>query len=142
MGKKKKKNWRQQVNPEKSNKMIYAVAIGLGIIFLIVVLTMLLKPQPKEKAEIMNRAVKYLEGTQGVISLKVFPEDNRVLIVYNPTDEKDFLKICRYAGIKLSNKLRDEEIRIELAQVDDTQLVYQVRMENGRLIEEKRLDTS
>jgi hypothetical protein len=121
MGKLKKK-LKKKVNPEKSNKMIYAVVAGLVLIILIAFFAVVDFGPPADKKEMMINAMEYLEkGKEGVVDVKILPEQNKVIIVYdgNNPDKVDFKKVAAYAGLKLSNKMKDVEFIVSLVNDKD-----------------------
>jgi hypothetical protein len=135
---KKKKNWRRQINPEKSNKMIYAVGIGLLLLFSVFIFLTIEGGSPEKKEEWMSSVLNYLKKTQGIIDVEVIPEHNRVKILYDSHDKKNFIKIARYAGLKLSYKLKAETLEIQLINENHDQLIYSVVLRNGTIIKEDR----
>ena len=103
-----KKTLKKKVNPEKSNKMIYAVTIGLVIIFGGLLLLLVDFDDPKDARESIDSALKYLKKTSGIISVTYLPEEKKVIIVYNSTADnknkyEDYQTMARYAAIRLSN---------------------------------------
>ncbi len=136
--KKKKKNWRRKINPRKSNKMIYAVGIGLILLFAVFFLLTIGGGAPENKKELMSSVLSYLNRTDGIIKIEVIPEHNRVKIVYDSHDKKDFIKIARYAGIKLSLKLKTETLEIQLIMENGTDYIYSVVLKNGKILKENR----
>ena len=137
MGKKKKRIL-QKINPEKSNKMIYAVGVGLVIIFAVFFILISRGTHPENKRELVSGVLGYLTKTQGIIDLVILPEKNNVQIRYDGLDRKDFFKITAYAGIKLSLKLKDEKIKVELFRGNEKQPVYTVFLKNGTILKEER----
>ena len=147
MGKKKKK-LKHKVNPEKSNKMIIAVVIGLVIVLAAFLLFTILgssggkAPETtEEKDAFMKKELKYLETTEGIAELKYYPEENKVIIVYESYkgDLHDYPKIARYAGLKLSNGMEDESVTILVAKDKEEQTVHSVTLKSGRITNEKIL---
>ena len=138
MGKMKKK-LKKKVNPGRSNKMIIAVAIGVVIVFVVLFWLMIgsSPDTPVNKEEVMNSVLKYLEKGEGILQLKKFPDRNKFIIVYDSyIEKKDFLKIARYAGMKLSNKMGDEEVTVILSKDKESQEVYICVLKNGRILQE------
>ena len=117
MGKLRKK-YKKKVNPERSNKMIIAVAVGLVIV--VVVLYFLFarggaSVNKQDKKEVMTYALKYLQKGAGVSQLKFIPEENKVVIVYDETIQHlDFKTIARLAARRLSNDIKNEEVAVAL----------------------------
>jgi hypothetical protein len=138
MGKMKKK-FKKKVNPERSNKMIIAIAGGLVVVFAVLfILTTGRNSTPVDKNEVMNSTLKYLEKSEGLLALRKFPEQNKVVIVYDSyTKNKDFRKIALYAGIKLSHKIGDEILMVELLKDKEEEKVCTFVLRDGRLIGEE-----
>ncbi|UCH93649.1 MAG: hypothetical protein JSV88_25720 [Candidatus Aminicenantes bacterium] len=142
MGKKKKK-FKKKVNPEKSNKMIIAVAIGVVIVMALFFLLMITSSgggkAPVDKGELMKRTLKYLDTAEGISQLKYYPDQDKVVIIYESykEDKQDFQKIARYAGLKLSHKMGDEELTLVLAKDKEEQAVRSYTIKGGRILTEK-----
>lgn len=147
MGKKKKKIIKK-INPEKSNKMIIAVAVGVVIVLaLFILLSGIGSGGSKEdidKGELMNRLLKYLKAAEGIGDLKFYPEQNKVVIIYEsyPRSKQDFPKIAQYAGLRLSYQMGDEELTIVLARDKEEQAVRSYTIKGGSILEEKILSQS
>lgn len=133
---KRKKKWRAKVNPEKSNKMIYAVAGGLAILFVAFVFIMLRGggAPPENREKYIGDTLKYIRRADGFVDMKIAAQQNRVTIVYQEKERIDFVKIAQYAGMKLSNKLVDETVEIRLARDREDNLEHTFRYKNGRFI--------
>ncbi len=142
MGKKKKK-FQKRINPEKSNKMIYAVVAGLALLIAVFLYFTISYDTVENKEELMNDTLKYLKNAEGIIKIDIHHQANNVIIVYEKhikeTKKKDFDKITRYAGIKLSNKMGDEQITILLCEDTPENKVRFFTFKGGRSIEEKEL---
>ncbi len=118
----------KKVNPERSNKMIYAVAAGLGIVLIVFFsLTMGRGGAGKLPAD----TLAYLKGTEGLVDIRIMDVEKKALIVYN-SDSKNagnFEKIAYYAAMRLSRHWPD--CRVLLARNRAEQVVYEVRVKNG-----------
>jgi hypothetical protein len=147
MGKKKKKTWKK-VNPEKSNKMIIAVAAGLFLLLVVFLLLIILNTgsevTPENKGKVMEDTLKYVKRNQGVSAVKCYPEENKVVIVYESynTEKQDFPKIARYAGLLLSNKMSHETLTVILAKEKEEKAIHSFSIRGGRVIEEKVITPS
>jgi hypothetical protein len=137
MGKLKKKI-RKKVNPERSNKMIIAVVAGLILILVVAFVAVVDFGPPADKSEMMTDTMAYLEKGDGIIEVKLLPEQNKVIIVYdgNNTDKIDFKKVAGYAGLRLSNKIKDVEFTVALVNNKDKEAKeeYSVISKGGRNI--------
>jgi len=128
----KKKNLRKKINPEKSNKMIYAVAVGLGIIFVVFIVFMLSGDHtPQDKETLIKHTLKYLEKTTGVSDVKINAPENTVTVIYEETEKMDHARVAQYAGLKLSNKLKDETVKVVLAKGNEESVEYTYLIKNG-----------
>jgi hypothetical protein len=134
---KRKKKWRTTINPERSNKMIYAVAGGLVIVFIAFVFVMLRggsSAPPEDREKFFGDTLKYIRRVDGFVDMKIDAPQNRVTIVYQEKERVDFVKIAQYAGMKLSNELKDETVEIRLAKNSEENVLYTFRYQNGRFI--------
>lgn len=131
-----KKNLRKKINPEKSNKMIYAVTIGLGIIFVAFLIFMLSgESTPENKEAFMKKTLTYLEKTTGVLEVKVDAPNNLVTIVYEDQEKMDFTKVAQYAGLKLSNRMKNETFKVILSKDERPNVQYTFLATNGKIHE-------
>jgi hypothetical protein len=129
---------KKKVNPLKTNKMIYAVAGGLALLAIAFLLVTISKDKVTDKPQLMEKTLKYLKTSDGIMELKILPVETKVIIVYDSrTERKDFAKITRYAGLKLSNKLGDEELTIVLCSDKAENVVYTVVFKDGDILSEK-----
>jgi len=139
MGKKKKK-LRKKINPEKSNKMIYAVAAGLALLIVIFLIFTISKEKVVDKNELMTKTLDYVKKQGGIKELNLFPDESKVIIVYDPfVQKKNFRTIARYAGVRLSNKWGEEPLIVVLCENEEANKVYSVVLSDGRVIDEKEL---
>jgi hypothetical protein len=139
----KKKKFKKKVNPEESNKMIYAVVAGLGLLIIIFLYFTIKSDTAGDKNELMVESLKYLKRTDGIKELKILPEENRVIIIHDRITEQnknlDFPKIALYAGIKCSHKMGEEELTVLLCEYNEKNKVYSVVLKDGRIVSEKLL---
>lgn len=118
----------KKVNPEKSNKMLYAVAAGLGIVL---VVFFALSISSGGDGRLPADTLAYLKGTEGLVEIRVIDAEKKALIVYN-SDSKNagnFEKIAYYAAVRLSRHWPD--CRVLLAKNRAAQVVYAVQVKNG-----------
>lgn len=139
MGKKKKK-LRKRINPEKSNKMIYAVAGGLALLIAIFLFFTFSGEKIVDKKDLMTKTLEYVKKIGGVKELKLFPDESRVIIVYDPfVEKKNFQAITKAAGQKLSNKWGEQKVTMLLCEGTKEKNVYSVLLSDGSVLEEKLL---
>lgn len=126
----------RKINPEKSNKMIYAVAAGLAVIILVFLLSIVFTSSSGDKKQALQKTLAYLKNTEGLVEIKTIETENRVVIVFNSDSKnaKNFEKIAHYAAIRLSYKLPD--CQVQLAKNLATQIVYSIQVKNGAIASE------
>jgi len=122
----------KRINPERSNKMVYAVAAGLAVI-LIVFFTLAITSSGKGGGRSMAKTLSYLKNTEGLIEIQAMEPLQRAVIVYN-SDSKNagnFEKVAHYAALRLSRQWPDCEVLLAKNLV--TEIVYEVRVKGGAI---------
>jgi len=122
----------KKINPERSNKMIYAVATGLGVV-LIVFFTLTIIGGGGGDRKSLASTLAYLKNTEGLVEIKAVDAEKKALIVFN-SDSKNagnFEKIAYYAALRLSRHWPDCEVL--LAKNFARQIVYSIRVRNGAI---------
>ncbi len=154
MAKKKKTKFKKELSKtlhntkkNKSNKLIYAVGGGLALILIIFILvTIGGDKQPVEKEKLMLDTVSYLKRASGITDIKIIKEENQLTIFYDKqalidnNRDMDFKKIARYAGILLSNKLGNEEVKVVLSDIDKNEKDYLIKVKEGAVSGEQQLN--
>jgi preprotein translocase subunit SecF len=139
----KKKKFKKKINPEQSNKMIYAVVAGLILLVAVYLFFTIKSDTVVDKKELMQDTLEYLKTTDDIRDVKVLPDQNKVVIVHETitkqNEYKDFPKIARYGGLKLSNKLGEEELTVVLCETTEKNPVYSVVLKGGRVVSDKSL---
>jgi hypothetical protein len=118
----------KKVNPERSNKMLYAVAAGLGIVLLAF---FILNSLNNNAGKLPADSLAYLKGTEGLVETRIRDGEKKALIIYN-SDSKNagnFEKIAYYAAVRLARLWPD--CTVQLARNSAAQVVYEVRVKNG-----------
>jgi hypothetical protein len=127
----------KRINPGKSNRLIWAVAAGLAVVFAAVfILTGLQRKQPTDRKALMLDTLAYLKRIPGIITILPDPEAGRVTLVYDGNFEGDFPKIARYAALRLSGKMDDVELTLARNRAEHP--VYRIRLK-GRTITDERV---
>ena len=131
----------RKVNPEKSNKMIYAVAAGLAVILLVFLLSIVFTSSGGDKKQALQKTLTYLKNTEGLVEIKTIEAENLVVIVFNSDSKnaKNFEKIAHFAALRLSYKLPD--CQVQLAKNQATQIVYSIQVKNGTIASEGPVQT-
>jgi hypothetical protein len=129
----------KKINPQRSNKMIYAVAAGLAVV-LIVFFTLIITSGGKGGgSRSMAKTLSYLKNTEGLIEIQAMEPLKRAVIVYN-SDSKNagnFEKVAHYAALRLSRQWPD--CMVQLAMNRSDRIVYSVRVRAGSIAEEGAL---
>lgn len=122
----------KRINPGKSNRMIWAVAAGLAVVFAaFFILTGLQRKRPTDQKMLMLDTLAYLKKVSGIIAVLPDPEAGRVTLVYDGNFEGDFQKIARFAALRLSYKM--DEVELTLARNRAGHPVYRIRLK-GRAV--------
>ncbi|MFH2107656.1 MAG: hypothetical protein ABII93_03205 [Chrysiogenia bacterium] len=122
----------KKINPERSNKMIYAVAAGLGVVLIVFFTLAIIGGKGGGKRSLAS-TLNYLKNTEGLVEIRAVDAEKKAVIVYN-SDSKNagnFEKIAYYAALRLSRHWPDCEV--QLAQNIATQIVYRIRVRNGAI---------
>jgi len=130
----------KKINPERSNKMIYAVAGGLAILLLAFFFLVILGGS-RGDGRSMARTLAYLKNTEGLVEVRALDAEKRVVIVFN-SDSKNaanFEKVAYYAGLRLAPHW--PECEVLLARNAAEQVVYRVRVRSGAIVSEGPLTT-
>lgn len=94
--------------------MIWAVVIGLIILFTGLFFLVVDTEAPENPKEIIQQSLHYLTKTEGIMKVTVEENPLRVIVVYDSSDTKDFKKILRYAALKLRSKLKGKRVTLSL----------------------------
>lgn len=136
-----KKKLRKNIYPEKSNKMIYAVLAGLLILFAAIFFLSTRDTLPENRKDAMESTLAYLKKTEGISNLVFEAAENRVKIYYiqdsKESKKTDYKRITLFAGMKLSNKLRDKNIRFDLINDLNKETRLIIIFKNGSVIEKQ-----
>jgi hypothetical protein len=129
--------------------LIYAVAVGLGIILLVwIILTISGDRKPRDKEKIILNSISYLKRVASIRDIKVFPRENKVVLIFDreatagDKADVDFRKMARYAGMRISNELKKEEIKVLLSEVRKKEKDYLVTVKDGGIVSERLLEES
>jgi hypothetical protein len=131
----------RKINPERSNKMIFAVAGGLAVVLLAFFSLIIISGRRGGGHESMARTLAYLKNTEGLVAIQALDAEQRAVIVYN-SDSKNagnFKKIAYYAALRLSRHWPDCEV--QLARNLTTQIEYVVQIKEGAIVNEGPITT-
>jgi hypothetical protein len=126
----------RKINPQKSNKLIFAVAGGLALVLLVFFTLVIISGRRGGDHESMAKTLAYLKNTEGLVTIQALDAEQRVIIVFN-SDSKNagnFKKIAYYAALRLSAHWPDCEV--QLARNRAERIVYGVRFRGGALVAE------
>lgn len=136
--KKNKKRLKVKINPEKSNKMIWAVSIGLLVLFSLLFFSSTGSDSILDRSELFDNTLNYLKKTEGITDIKFFPDKSSVNIYYEPDPHGrsriDYRKMAVFAAVKLSNKLKDERITLKLINGLSNSVKLTITVMDGRVI--------
>lgn len=119
--------------------MIYAVAGGLLLLIVIFLLFTVGRDKVVDKNQLMTKTLNYVKRSG--LELKILPDENKVFLIYDKNaEEKDFQTIAKYAGLKLSNEMGNEECTVCLCRGSEEEIVYTVVLKNGQLLTEKKVE--
>ena len=127
----------KKINPQKSNRLIYAVAAGLAVIFIAFFLIIFSTGSGTgDKKQALQKILAYLKNTDGLVEIKIIDAEHRAVIVFNSDSKnaKNFEKIAHFAALRLSYKLRN--CQVQLAKNLATQIVYSIQVKNGTIASE------
>lgn len=123
-----------RINKDKSNRMIIAVSVGFGIIFLIWLIYMFGSDEKGPPQAVAEKVLSYLDKTEGITLAEIKMDQNRVDLRYDYTKKGDFVLITRYAALKLSNSLPDLTLEFTLTpEMTGKGPVYRCRVKDGGL---------
>jgi hypothetical protein len=131
----------RRINPQKSNKLIFAVAGGLAIVLLIFFTLVIISGSRGGDRESMAKTLAYLKNTEGLVAIKALDAEKRAIIVFN-SDSKNagnFEKIAYYAALRLARHWPD--CQVQLARNSAGQIIYGVRFRDGALVAEGPVST-
>ncbi len=125
----------KKINPERSNKMIYAVVAGLVVVLIIFFTLIIVSGSRGGDKKSLASILAYLKNTEGLVEIKTMDAERKAVIVFN-SDSKNagnFENITYYAALRLSRHWPDCEVwpGKNIA----TQIVYRVRVKNGAIAE-------
>jgi hypothetical protein len=129
----------KKINPERSNKMIYAVAGGLAVVLLAFFTLIIISGGRGGGSRSMAKILSYLKNTEGLIEIQTMEPLKRAVIVYN-SDSKNagnFEKVAHYAALRLSRQWPDCEVQLAMNRID--RIVYSVRVRAGSIAQEGAL---
>jgi hypothetical protein len=132
----------RKVNPQKSNKLIYAVAAGLGIVLIVFFTLIITSGNSGSANKLPAGTLAYLKNTEGLVEIKIMDAEKKALIVFN-SDSKNagnFEKIAYYAALRLSRHWPD--CQVLLAKNLATQIIYSIQIKNGAIASEGPVQTA
>ncbi|MCK5003508.1 MAG: hypothetical protein KAS21_00370 [Candidatus Aminicenantes bacterium] len=135
---KNKKRLNRRINPEKSNKMIWAVSSGLLILFVTLFITSIGTDSISDKTELYKNTLSYINKIEGITDVESIPEINSVKIFYDPDPNSrsmiDYKKMAVFAGVKLSNKLKGEKITFQLIRKLEKKVELTFSVQDGKVV--------
>ncbi|MGE5340537.1 MAG: hypothetical protein ACM3SY_03560 [Candidatus Omnitrophota bacterium] len=128
---------KKKAKPPRNDRLLMLIGGGTMIVFIVLFLLILAPKAPSNKAEAMDKSLKYVKNQDGILAVKTYPEQNRAVIIYDSYKKnKDFVQIARFAGIRMSDNLGNIEVTLVLAKDKENQPVYEFVLKSGELIRE------
>jgi len=138
MGKKKKKGLNKRINPEKSNKMIYAVGIGVLILFIVGV-SFVLKEDKESAGDPITKMVTKLNKSKNIINAKI---DNNIDNTFNiilKDKNKDVLRLIKTEATEISYIKRKKEIEFIIYLSNLKNPIYSLKVKDGKIVNFKSI---
>ena len=132
MGKKKKKGLLKQVNPEKSNKMIYAVGVGVLILFIIGVFFVLNEDKKRVKDPILNTSKVLIENDNIINAIIGKDNPNKMTVILKEKD-KDTMKLIKAKATDLSSIKRKVEFEFIISVGKIENEAYLLKVKDGEI---------
>lgn len=126
----------RRINPERSNKMIYAVVAG--VLLLLALFVMVILRGDRGGGGTMAATLAYLKNTEGLREVQTLETEKRALIIYisDSKNAANFETVAHYAAVRLARHWPDCEVLLARNTAD--QVVFQVRVRNGVIAAEGR----
>jgi hypothetical protein len=133
MGKKRKKRLITKINPEKSNKMIYAVGVGILILFILGV-AFVLREDEKLREGPVQTTINSLKKSDKTIDVKLSENNNNIINVILKEKDKKFIRDIKAEAIDLSDTKRDIkfEFIISISKIENT--IYSLKVKGGEIV--------
>lgn len=126
-----------RINPQKSNKMIWAVGIGLLLVFAGYMSVISIRKPVKSEVDEVNRTLSYLRQAKNIVKWEWKPAERLVKIVYTPDINGDIVRVAHYAALRLAGKI--EEFILEVERTQPPGAEYRIEVNGGRIIAETDL---
>ncbi len=127
---KKKKGLLKKVNPEKSNKMIYAVLVGVFFLFMIAVAFVLNEDKKRAEDPVLTTQ-KVLKESDEIIDAKINKDNPNLLNIIIKAKSKEVMKFIKTEGIELSKIKRKIEFEIIISIMKFENEVYSLKLKDG-----------
>jgi hypothetical protein len=130
-----KKKLKKKVNPEKSNKMIIAVVVGLGILLAVAILVLnQYSPVPStEKAT--REFLDYFKSKEGFLQVSQI-RNNQFQVVYSSKIIDDYFSMAKFAGERMSLRLKNTDILLILSEGETSNITRRYTFRNGQVVKE------
>lgn len=124
----------RKINPEKSSKLIWAVAAGLLLLFAAFIFLLTWQPKPQDRRQLIEQTLAYLKDVRCVLAIDIALAPDRVTLVFESTCNQDFPRIARYAAIRLAAKLPAFELLLARNRAQNVERRIEVRA--GEIVSE------
>jgi hypothetical protein len=129
----------RKINPERSNKMVLAVAAGLAVVLIVFFTLIITGGGRSPDKESLASTLAYLKNTDGLVEIKIVEAEKKAVIVFSSASKNagNFEKVAHYAALRLSRQWPDCEVQLAMNRID--RIVYSVRVHAGSIAEEGAL---
>jgi len=128
-----KKRLRKEINPEKSNKMIYAVALGLALV-VVALFVIFVDLRPASQETILARYSEQIRRFDGLLEVQILPDEGEIELVYDQLINDDFPRRIQVLLKSLSRELGDDEFRVTIYRNNRDHPVLRYRLKEGRVL--------
>jgi len=127
---KKKKGLKKKINPEKSNKMIYAVGFGVLILFIVGVIFILNEDKKITEDPILG-TLKTLKESDKIIDVRLNKDKSDTLNIIIKEKSKELMRFIKKEAIDLSGRKRKIEFEFIISIEKIEKKIYSLKVKDG-----------
>lgn len=135
---KKRKGFKKKINPEKSNKMIYAVGIGVLILFIVGV-SFVIKEDKKSSVDPITKMIANLQESKNIAKTEIDKSKANAYNIILKDKNKDVLRLIKTEATEISYIKRkiEFEFTIYLSNIENP--IYSLRVKDGEIVNFKSI---
>lgn len=126
---------KKKVNPEKSNKMIIAVVVGLGIVLAVAILLLNQSSPIPSTEKATKKFFEYFKDKEGFLQVSQI-RTNQFQLVYSSKIIDDYFSMAKYAGERMSLRLKNTDILLILSEGESSHITRRYTFRNGKVVKE------